>query len=109
VRGVSLQAARHVDRAHIMPHRLQCRLHLLERRAFLDLGRTVAAAEVRQVDGLLHVEVPVERGHQHLGDIVDDEAAAGLPAAISQVPARSNTRKGAMELAGACPAPRCWR
>ena len=42
----------------------------------LELGRTVAAAEVRQRDRRLRIESPVEHAEQRLRDVVDDGASA---------------------------------
>src|SRR5215813_1928598 len=73
----TLDAARHVDGTHVMAHSLQRGNHRLERRALLDLRRTVAAVEVRQVDRRLHVHLPVGEADERLGHVADDEAAAG--------------------------------
>ena len=48
-----------------------------DRRAALELGRAVAAAEVRQRDRSLRVELPVDDADDRLHDIVDDRAPAG--------------------------------
>src|SRR5258707_894125 len=45
-------------------------------RAALELRRPVAAAEVRQVDRLLHLQLPVEDADQRLGHEIDDLRAA---------------------------------
>ncbi|MOA30602.1 hypothetical protein D3C78_1517040 [compost metagenome] len=45
--------------------------------AFFQFGGAIAAAEVRQADGRLRVEVPVEHADHRLGDVFDDLRAAG--------------------------------
>src|SRR5882672_4186232 len=73
----ALQPTGHVDDAHLVTHRLQSPFDPFEFRAFLDFGRPVAAAEVGQVDGGLDIELPVEDTDERLGNVADDEAAAG--------------------------------
>ena len=59
-----------------MPARAQLRREQLVYGPALDLGRPVAAAEVRQRRGRLSIELPVESRDERLGDIVDDRNAA---------------------------------
>ncbi|CFN43426.1 Uncharacterised protein [Bordetella pertussis] len=60
-----------------MAHAPQRRGQRFQRRAALELGFLVAAAQVGQRDRLLHVQLPIEHADQRLGHVVDDGAAAG--------------------------------
>ncbi len=71
-----LQAACHIDLAHVVAARFQGLGHLRAELAALQLGRSVARSKVRQRDGLLNVKVPVEHADQGLGHVTDDLRAA---------------------------------
>src|SRR6185436_2711004 len=64
----ALEAARHVDRMHVVAHRLQSGGYAFQFRALLDFRRAVAAPEIREAHRRLHVEVPVERRDERLHD-----------------------------------------
>ena len=72
-----MHAAGHFDYAHLVPQRSQRLRPACRFRAPLQFGGAVAAAEIGQVDRLLYVQVPVERGDQGLDYVVDNGAAAG--------------------------------
>src|SRR5471032_1863232 len=72
----ALQAGILFDFDDLVAARLQRRDHVRRYAARFQFGRSVAAADVGQADGLLHIEVPVQRPDQHLGDVVDDGRAA---------------------------------
>src|SRR5262245_44479247 len=72
----SLQSTRERNSSHVMPARTKCFDEIAAHLSCLDLGRSVAAAEIRQRDRLLDVEVPVEHADDGLADIVDDLRAA---------------------------------
>ena len=63
--------------ADLMALGFERRLPTLGLGACLELGRAVAAQEVRQVDGGLRVLLPVEQRDEGLRHISDDVAAAG--------------------------------
>src|SRR5215203_4760829 len=63
--------------ADLMALSFERRLPTLGLGACLELGRVVAAQEVRQVDGGLRVLLPVEQRDEGLRYIANDVAAAG--------------------------------
>src|SRR5512142_61221 len=72
-----LEAARHLDGAHVVAHRPKSWGERFEFRAGLDLRRPVPAAEVGELDRGLRVEAAVEDREERLRDVLDDEASAG--------------------------------
>lgn len=75
--GDRSQAAVERQDADLVAARLERLLEGGPEAAELELGRTVAAREVGEVDRALRVHPPVERGYERLGDVADDPAAAG--------------------------------
>ncbi len=74
--GDGLQPAGHVHLAHFGAARAQLLHGGGQEALFLQHGGAVEVAEVRQVDGLLRRQPPVEDAMQRLGGVVDDERAA---------------------------------
>src|SRR5512141_54153 len=72
-----LHAAGLVDDARRVPERLQPGLERCHGSVLLELGRTIAAAEVRQCRRCLRIELPVDDREQRLDDVTDDRASAG--------------------------------
>jgi hypothetical protein len=72
--------------------------------SFLDFRRPIAAAEIRQRDRLLDVEIPVEQRDDGLRDVVSDLRTPGDPRAATSCPfVRSKIRVGAMVERGRFP------
>src|SRR6476469_2179031 len=72
-----LQAAVLLDDLRRFPQRLELGCKRLRPGAALELGRAVAAADVRQIDGGLRIEPAVQYRDQCLGDVIDDGGTAG--------------------------------
>jgi len=68
----ALQAGGLFDHAHFMTLGTQTVDQLCRDPALFQLGRPVAAAEVRQTNRLLHVQIPIQHPDQHFADVVDD-------------------------------------
>src|SRR5690349_3573012 len=71
-----LQAAILLDDLRRFPQRFELGRKRLRPGAALELGRAVAAADVRQIDGGLRIESAVKYRDQCLGDVIDNGGTA---------------------------------
>jgi hypothetical protein len=70
----------------VWPRAFSCSISSGREAPRFQLGRAVAAAEVRQRDRLLHVEAPVEGADQDLRHVVDDQRAARRADRLDEAP-----------------------
>ena len=77
-----------------MPHRLQRRAECGDRRLRLQLDRRTQRQHMRQVDGRLGREVPIQQPHQRLRHIADDARPARRPHDEGQPPLRIEDQRG---------------
>ncbi len=77
-----------------MSERLELRLQSFDRRPRLEVGRAVAAAEVRRIQRRLERHAPVERRDDDARHVVDDRVTAGRPDDHHEPPVRVEHESG---------------